>query len=177
MTESWMEELTKQERLDTVFMNFCRELSTLSHCVRNQVGSVITVNNRVVATGWNGSAPGMINCDNHFAPRIGQLLIENPLWSRDDVLQSDVFKAEHGEWSKREIHAEQNAILQAAKNGTTIAGGTIYVSLSPCIDCAKALLVAGVERVVYAKEYERDPAGLNFLKETSMKLELFNVPK
>lgn len=180
MTERWMDELTKQERLDSVFMNFCRELATLSHCCRNQVGSVITNENRVVATGYNGAPAGFENCDSHFAPRIAELerevmdkrakftaedLMKKQPTVRQEVLESEVFKAEHGEWSKREIHAEMNAILQAAKVGTKIEGGTLYVSISPCMDCAKAIIVSGISRVVYGKEYERDPSGLYFLRE------------
>jgi dCMP deaminase len=187
MTEAWMKKLTKQDRLDSVYMEFALSLATLSHCVRNQVGTVITVNNKVVATGYNGSPPGYENCDTHFDEKIEEMIQEYedanliPLFytldhKRSFVLETDEFKQIHGEWSKREIHAEMNAILQAAKSGTCLNGGTVYVSLAPCIDCAKAVVVSGISRIVYARDYERDSGlGKAFLLENGVKVEKFDA--
>jgi len=160
MTERWMEELSKQERLDTTFMNFALTLADLSHCARVQVGAVITLNNRVVSTGYNGTPSGYENCDYHF---------------RNHDKNDPNFREEHGLWSKHEVHGEMNAILMAAKHGISVDGGTVYVTISPCMDCAKAIIVSGIKRVVYYKEYDRDSYPLEFLTECGVKVEKWHL--
>lgn len=162
MTEMWMEELSKQERLDHTFMKFAWSLADLSHCVRVQVGAVITKDNRVISTGYNGSPHGYENCDYHF---------RNDSRSTDDPS----FRHDHGLWSKHEVHAEQNSILMAAKNGIAVNEGTIYTTISPCMDCAKAIIQSGIKRVVYDTEYDRDSYPLQFLKDNGIKVEQWKM--
>jgi dCMP deaminase len=176
-----MEELSKQERLDKIFMDFAFGLASLSHCVRVQVGVVITVDERVVSTGYNGTPAGYINCDTHFAKQISKLEAQyvkgmdvKPEQIRDLAIGDDAFRKEHGEWSKHEVHGEMNALLHAAKNGVSVLGGTLYTTISPCMDCAKAVIVAGIKKVIYAQEYDRDNYPLTYLKDNGVKVEKWN---
>ena len=116
-------------------MNIAKEIATLSHCVRFKVGSVIVKDGNIISMGYNGTPSGMDNC-----------------CERDNVTLPHV------------IHAEVNAVLKAAKTGTSVDGSTLYLTLSPCLDCSKLVLQAGVKRVVYLETY-RNLDGPNFLKQ------------
>ncbi len=119
---------------DENFINIALELATASKCVSKQVGAVIVKNGRILSTGYNGTPAGFTNCCDY--------------WDGE-------YTSEHHEWSKTyEIHAEMNAIIWAAKEGISIDGATIYVTLEPCSECSKNLIASGIKRIVYAKEYE-----------------------
>jgi dCMP deaminase len=125
----------KQKKLDKVFMNITKEVATLSHCVRFKVGAVLVKEGNIISMGYNGTPAGMNNC-----------------CERDDVTLPHV------------IHGEVNAILKAAKTGTSVNGGTLYLTLSPCLDCSKLILQSGIKRVVYLTAY-RNLEGVDFLKQ------------
>ena len=125
----------KQKKLDKVFMNITKEVATLSHCVRFKVGAVLVKDGNIISMGYNGTPAGMDNC-----------------CERDDVTLPHV------------IHGEVNAILKAAKTGTSVNGGTLYLTLSPCLDCSKLILQSGIKRVVYLTAY-RNLEGVDFLKQ------------
>lgn len=125
----------KQQKLDTVYMNVAKEIASLSHCTRSKVGAVLVKDGNVISFGYNGTPSGMDNC-----------------CERDNVTLPHV------------IHAEVNAVLKAAKTGTSVDGSTLYLTLSPCLDCSKLILQAGVKRVVYLETY-RNLDGPNFLKQ------------
>lgn len=116
---------------DTYFLDVARLVSTRHTCPRASVGCVLVVDKQIVATGYNGSAPGMPHCDQE-----GCLIV--------------------GEHCVRTIHAEVNAIGQAARRGVSVEGGTAYVTHTPCINCLKALASAGIERVVALQRYGAD---------------------
>jgi dCMP deaminase len=122
-------------KLDTVFINIAKETSTLSHCVRSKVGAVLVKDGNIISFGYNGTPSGMDNC-----------------CERDDVTLPHV------------IHAEVNAILKAAKTGNSVDGSTLYLTLSPCLDCSKLILQSGIKKVVYLNRY-RNLEGVNFLKQ------------
>jgi dCMP deaminase len=123
----------KQKKLDSVYLNIAKEISTLSHCQRAKVGAVIVKDGNIVSFGYNGTPSSMDNC------------CEN-----GDATISEV------------IHAEMNAILKAAKSGYSVNGATLYLTLSPCKECSKLILQSGIERVLYLEEY-RDVSGIEFL--------------
>ena len=154
----WLENMTKQERLDQTFMRFAEDLSKLSHCLRVQVGAVIVRDGRVISTGYNGSPPGFENCSHHFKDRVHEI-------------DSEEFRKDHGEWSIHEVHGEMNALLFAAKHGQKVDGATIYTTTSPCMNCAKAIITSGIKRVVYLKAYDRDIYPLSFLEECGVDVE------
>ena len=127
--------LAKQDRLDRVFLNIAKEVGTLSHCTRSKVGAVIEIGGNIVSFGFNGTPHGMPNC------------------CEDD----DNITFPHV------IHAESNAIIKAAKSGQSTKGGTLYLTLSPCLDCCKLILQSEIKRVVYLEDY-RDMTGVEFLR-------------
>lgn len=114
---------------DSYFLDMACLVATRATCPRASVGCVLVVDRQVASTGYNGSAPGMPHCDQE-----GCLVLENNRCART-------------------IHAEVNAIGQAAKRGVSIQGGTAYVTHTPCINCLKALASAGIERVVVLQRY------------------------
>jgi len=122
-------------KLDKVFINIAKETSTLSHCVRSKVGAVLVKDGNIISFGYNGTPSGMSN-----------------ICEENDVTLPYV------------IHAEINVILKAAKTGNSVDGSTLYLTLSPCIDCSKVILQSGIKRVVYLTEY-RNLEGVNFLKQ------------
>jgi dCMP deaminase len=111
-----------------------------STCTRAQVGAVIVRGRSILATGYNGSPAGMPHCLD-----VGCLVYESR--TPDGNIEENCF---------RTIHAEINAIAQAARNGSSIAGADVYVTHTPCIHCLKVLVNTGVKRVVYAKAYKLD---------------------
>ncbi len=131
-----------QKQLDVVFLDTCDKVATLSNCVSYKVGSVITRDNRIIATGYNGSPKGCINCGDQFAG------CPTPLKGEDK-------EAHHYFHHTFEIHAELNAILHAAKCGISLNHTTLYCSLQPCFNCLKAICQSGVNRIVYGIPYHK----------------------
>lgn len=122
-------------KLDKVFINIAKEISTLSHCVRSKVGAVLVKSGNLISFGYNGTPTGM----------------DNSCEENDTTLP-------------HVIHAECNAILKAAKTGNSVDGSTLYLTLSPCLDCSKLILQSGIKKVVYLTNY-RNLEGVEFLKQ------------
>lgn len=137
---------------DATFMQIAYIVAQKSKCVSHKVGSLIVVDGRIISTGYNGTPTGSCNCDDHA---------KTQNWLNGELYPprlNQKFRMEHSEWSKKhEIHAEINSILWAARNGTSILGGTMYVTISPCTECAKAIAQSGIKRLVYCKAYDRNP--------------------
>jgi len=132
--------MEKQKKLDSVFLNMAKEVSTLSYCVRAKVGSVIVKSGNVISFGYNGTPSGSDNCCEEE--------VDGKLVSKQEVL-----------------HAESNSVLKAARMGFSTDGATMYVTLSPCRDCAKLILQSGIKRVVYLELFSRDNGSVDFLKQ------------
>lgn len=137
---------------DEYFMQIAEIVKTRSTCLRRQVGAVITKDNRIITTGYNGAPSGIPHCLD-----IGCL--------RE---QMGVPSGERHELC-RALHAEQNAIIQAANLGISTQGSTMYVTLQPCSICAKMMINAGVVRLVYQGVYP-DEMSLSMLKEAGITL-------
>ena len=116
---------------DEYFMNIARVVSSRSTCDRKFVGAVIVRDKTILSTGYNGSIRGMPHCN-----EVGHMMEDNHCVAT--------------------IHAESNAILQAAKNGVSIDGASIYVTASPCWGCFRLIANAGIVRIVFG-EFYRDP--------------------
>jgi dCMP deaminase len=134
---------------DDIYMNLASDLAARSHCVRAQVGAVLTKDTRIISIGYNGPPSGTHNCDEEW-PETG------------------CDKDSRGSCSLA-LHAEENAILFATKNGANIEGGTLYCSLSPCIACARLILSSGIRKVIYRNSYAEykglaTDEGVDFLK-------------
>jgi len=134
-TQEQIKDMDKQHKLDTVYLNIAKEISTLSYCTRSKVGAVIVKDNNIISFGYNGTPAGVDNCCER-----------------------------HGITVPEVIHAEMNAILKAAKTGYSVDGASLYLTLSPCVECAKLILQSGIKRVVYIDQY-RKTDGIDFLKQ------------
>ncbi|MFT3921751.1 MAG: dCMP deaminase family protein [Myxococcales bacterium] len=129
---------------DQYFMNIAREVATRSTCSRKHVGALIVRDKVILSTGYNGSIRGMPHCD------------------ESDHMMEDGHCV-------RTIHAEANAVIQAATHGTRIEGASIYVTASPCWSCFKMIANAGLQRVVYG-EFYRDARIFEVAAELNMEL-------
>ena len=139
---------------DEYFMEFAVLTARRSTCLRRQVGAVIVQDKHIVATGYNGAPRGLEHC----AERKGGCLRE----------QLGIPSGEKHELC-RALHAEQNAIIQAATLGQSIEGGTIYMTHQPCDICAKMIINAGIERIVVREGYP-DELSVAILKEAGLKI-------
>jgi len=129
---------------DEYFMNIAREVATRSTCARKHVGAVIVRDRSILATGYNGSIAGLPHCDDE-----GHLMEDGHC--------------------VRTIHAEANAVIQAARNGVRIDGAMIYVTASPCFGCFKMLANAGIKRIAYG-EFYRDQRSIEFAQRLGIEL-------
>lgn len=123
---------------DQYFLTITRQVAERSTCPRAKVGAVIVRDKNILATGYNGAPAGLPHCTD-----VGCL-----------VYQSRTPTGEIEENCYRTIHAEINAIAQAAKNGVSIRGADIYVTHTPCIHCLKVLINTGIKGIFYEKEYK-----------------------
>jgi dCMP deaminase len=120
-------------KFETIFMDLATNLAKKSHCVKAQVGAVLTKDTRIISIGYNGPPAGTHNCD-----------IE---WPKDGCPRDS-----KGSCSLA-LHAEQNAILYAIKNNSSVQGATLYITLSPCIACARVIYTVGIKKVFYLNSY------------------------
>lgn len=121
---------------DTYFMDIVELVKRRSTCLRRQVGALIVHDRRILTTGYNGAPAGCKHCGEVGCLREQQNV---PSGQRHELCRAS--------------HAEQNAIVQAAKNGVSIDKGTIYVTAQPCVICSKLIINSGIERVVYKGDY------------------------
>ncbi len=135
------------------FMDIAELVKTRSTCLRRQVGAVIVKDKRMLATGYNGAPSGMRHC-----LELGGCLRE----------QMNIPSGERHELC-RALHAEQNAIIQAAYHGISINGGTMYVTLQPCSLCAKMIVNAGIVKIVFKGSYP-DELSMSILEEAGIEL-------
>lgn len=118
---------------DEIYMELAENLAMRSHCVKAKVGAVLTKDTRIISLGYNGPPAGTHNCDEVW-PDVG--------CPRDSKGSCSLA-----------LHAEQNAILYAAKSNISIEGSTLYVTLSPCISCARVIFTIGIKKVYYLNSY------------------------
>ena len=141
---------------DEYFMKIVDLVKTRSTCLRRQVGALIVKDKRILTSGYNGAPAGVSHCEEVGCLR-QQLNI--PSGERHELC--------------RAIHAEQNAIVQAAYTGTSVNGATMYVSLQPCSLCAKLIINAGIIKLVYRGSYP-DDLSLSLLNEAGIELVNFD---
>ncbi len=140
--------MTERPCWDAYFMQIAHLVATRATCPRRQVGALIVRDKRIVATGYNGAPSGLPHC---------------PPGGPDHDWPEGCMRAGH---CIRSLHAEQNALLQAAKIGVACEGATLYVTCQPCNTCAKMAINAGIVRVIYEGDYPDD-----------FSLELFRLSK
>jgi len=143
----------KRPEWDEYFMQVADVVATRSTCLRRNIGAVIVRDKRILATGYNGAPTGLPHCS-----EIGCIKerLHIPSGERQELC--------------RALHAEQNAIVQAARYGTVIEGASIYTTTEPCSMCAKMIINAGIRRVVYREEYP-DPLSRELLSGAGVSVE------
>lgn len=134
---------------DDIFMQLAVNLASRSHCIKRHVGAVLTKETRIISIGYNGPPAGTHNCDDEWPDK------GCPRDSKGGCSLA--------------IHAEQNAILYAVKNQSTVEGSTLYVTLSPCLACARIIFTSGITKVIYLKSYAEykgiaNDEGVDFLR-------------
>lgn len=143
---------------DDIYMELAVNLAKRSHCIKRHVGAVLTKDTRIISIGYNGPPSGTHNCDEEW-PSVG--------CPRDSKGSCSLA-----------IHAEQNAILYAVKNKTTVEGATLYVTLSPCLACSRMIYSMGITKVIYLNsyaEYKGIPSdeGIDFLRKFGVQTERY----
>ena len=156
MTNKLMTKLS----FENIFMNLATDLAKRSHCVKAQVGAVLVKDTRIISIGYNGPPAGTHNCDEEW-PETGC-----PRDARGSCSLA--------------LHAEENAILYAVKNGANLEGSTLYTTLSPCLPCARLIFSAGIKHVYFTKSYAQykglpSDEGVDFLNHFGVKAEKFSV--
>jgi dCMP deaminase len=139
---------------DEYFVDIARLVSSRSTCLRRKVGAVLVRDKKILATGYNGAPSNIEHCDKAGCLR-AKLRI--PSGQRHELC--------------RGLHAEQNALLQAALHGTSLKGATLYSTIQPCIICAKMIINAGIKEVVISGDYPDKMAG-DFLKKGNVRVRI-----
>ena len=121
---------------DEYFMEIAQVVAKRSNCIRRSVGAVIMKDNHILSAGYNGTPKGVKNCFAGGCPRCAHT-------SKSGSHLEECLC----------VHAEQNAICQAALHGHAIEGATIYITISPCLTCAKLIINSGISEVVYGGDY------------------------
>jgi dCMP deaminase len=142
--------MQKRPDWDEYFLKLAMLASERATCPRMHCGCVLVKNKDVVATGYNGSIPGDVHCEDG-----GCLVVDNHC--------------------VRTVHAEMNALIQAAKRGHSIEGATAYVTNMPCTTCAKSLITAGIKRVVIFSEFH-DTLATDFFAKANVTIDKHAMP-
>lgn len=143
---------------DQYFMDIMRIVGERGTCDRGKAGCVIVKDKRIISTGYAGAPSGCKHCD-----EVGHEM--------HTVVQEDGTQSKH---CIRTTHAEQNAIIQAARFGISTEGGTLYCKMTPCYACAKIIISAGIKRVVAENYYHGGARASDIFKEAGVKYELVN---
>jgi dCMP deaminase len=141
---------------DQYFMDITRLVATRSSCLRRQVGALLVKDRNILATGYNGVPSGISHCETAGCLRER---LQVPSGERHELC--------------RGLHAEQNAIIQAAKHGTNIDNATLYCTTMPCIICTKMIINAGIKKVIYGEGYA-DELAREMIAEAAIEVVHFN---
>ena len=146
--------MSKRPSWDEYFMEMAELVAKRSTCLRRNVGAVVVQDRRIVATGYNGAPVGLAHCDELEGGCLRQRM-GIPSGERHEMC--------------RALHAEQNAIIQAATSGQSVEGATIYITHQPCVICAKMIINAGIDRIVVKEGYP-DQLSRDLLAEAGRKI-------
>ena len=148
------------DKWDKRFVKLTREVGEWSSCLSRHVGAVIVKDKRILTTGYNGAPAGIEPC------RDKGVCVRRERGIASGTMQEICYA----------IHAEQNAIIQAAKMGVSIEGATLYCTHQPCVICAKMIINSGIKRIVYEQGYP-DEFSLKLIDESGITLEKYEEEK
>ena len=140
-------ELSKQTKLDLRYLRMARIWAENSYCKRRQVGALVVKDKMIISDGYNGTPSGFEN-----------------ICEENDITKPYV------------LHAEANAITKLARSSNNSDGSTLYVTASPCIECAKLIIQAGIKRVVYVEKYRLND-GIQLMERAGIKVEILDIDK
>jgi dCMP deaminase len=150
-----------KDKLKKAYMKTAETFAELSHARRLHVGAIVVKDDRIISIGYNGMPAGWTNdCEyqvTEYCNITRSWLTTGEIKTRDEVL-----------------HAETNAIAKLARSNESGLGSDMFITHSPCLDCAKLIFQSGIKRVFYSKAY-RDDAGTEFLKKSGIQVEQINV--
>lgn len=189
-----MEKNNRRHKYDQTYMKMAVAVSLLSYANRNKVGCIIvSKDDQIISQGFNGTPAGYDNCceDPHCSCKYvrGCCYTEKPIEEQMSVefcvnVQKPLGHADDKNGfpcryltltTKKEVlHAESNAISKCAKWYTSTEGATLYVTLSPCFECAKLIIQSGIKRVCYLEQY-RDTSGIEFLEKNNIQVEQIEI--
>ena len=141
-------ELSKQQKLDLRYLRMARIWAENSYCIRRQVGALVVKDQMIISDGYNGTPSGF----------------ENKCEDDTNITYPYV------------LHAEANAITKLARSSNNSDGSTLYVTASPCIECAKLIIQAGIKRVVYGEKYRLED-GIDLLRRAGVEVEFLDTEK
>ena len=142
-----------KEKFIQLYMNWACEAAKLSHARRLQVGAVVVKDDKVISYGYNGMPAGWDNdCEDEVYSKVSEIEVTKELITRPEVL-----------------HAESNAIAKLARSNNSGLNADIFITHSPCMECAKLIFQSGIKRVFYAEDY-RNSVGLDFLRKSNIEV-------
>jgi len=143
---------------DAYFMSIAKQVATRSNCIKRKVAAVIVRDKQIISTGYNGTPRGTRNCNEGGCPRCNSF--EESGKNLEECFCS---------------HGEENAIVQAAYNGVSTKGATIYTTFSPCLLCTKMIINAGIVEVIYNEKYPIAESAMRLLKEAGVKVRQYKL--
>lgn len=155
---AWMRDQPRPD-WDEYFLRIARIVAMRSNCVKRKVAAIIVKDRRIISTGYNGTPRGVANCNQGGCPRCNALA---PSGTRLDECVCS--------------HGEENAIVQAAYHGIAIKDSTLYSTFSPCLQCTKMIINAGIREVVYNAQYPLGETALRILAEAKVELRRIILP-
>ena len=155
--------MASQEDLDKTYLNMAETWATLSKAKRKQVGCLIVKEGSIISDGYNGTPSGFDNnCENLLPSTGGRMMVDD---------EGDLVEGTFELQTKPEVlHAESNAITKLAKSTQSSDGSTMYITISPCIDCAKLIIQAGIKRVMFGDIYKNCLTGIKLLKKAKIEV-------
>ncbi|MCL2142414.1 MAG: cytidine/deoxycytidylate deaminase family protein [Methanimicrococcus sp.] len=147
--------MSERLSVDDYYVEIAATVAKRSTCLRNKVGAVIVRDNQILSTGYNGAPRGLAHCLDIGCMRIAQNIPSGTMHEKC-----------------RAVHAEQNAIIQAAVHGVQTPGATLYCTHQPCILCTKMIINAGIKHVVYVNSYP-DADSIAFFNEAGVTLKQY----
>jgi dCMP deaminase len=155
--DKFLKPKSKRPKWDEYFLEIMNTVAKRATCGRGRSGCVIVKNNHILTTGYVGSPPGLSHCD-----EVGHLMIKS-------TQENDSSEQLH-DHCVRTIHAEQNAIVQAAKIGVSLIGATLYCRMEPCPVCARMIIAVGIKKVVCQKRYKTASLTRQMFKQVGIEL-------
>ncbi len=150
---------TERPDWNTYFMNIAQMVALRSNCMKRKVAAVLVKEQRIISTGYNGTPRGIKNCNEGGCPRCSHF------GKSGANLEACVCS-----------HAEENAIVQAAYHGVSVKDGTLYTTFSPCLNCTKMIINAGIAQVIYNVAYPMEDTSTRFLKEAGIMVTQYTLP-